>query len=53
MPIWIEAILGLVAVVLVAVACWREDKLVEWENSMTERIKQRKEVKNHGKRKLW
>lgn len=32
MPIWIEAILGLVAVVLVAVACWREDRLIAWED---------------------
>lgn len=52
MPIWIESLLGLAAIALCAVACWREDKLVEWENSMTERIKQRKEVKNHGKTKI-
>ena len=53
MSIWIEAALGLAAIALVAIACWREDKLVEWEERFTRRMKQRKEVKNHGKRKLW
>ena len=28
MTIWIEALLGLSAIALCAVACWREDKLV-------------------------
>lgn len=32
MPIWIEALLGLAAIVLVAVACWREDRLIAWED---------------------
>jgi len=32
MPIWIEAILGLAAVALCAVASWREDALVAWED---------------------
>lgn len=34
MPIWLEAALGLLAVALVAIACWREDKLVEIEDRM-------------------
>lgn len=53
MPIWLEAILGLAAVVLCAVACWREDRLIAWEERFTRKMKQRKEVKNHDKRKLW
>ncbi len=53
MPIWLEATLGLAAIALVAIACWREDKLVAWEDKTVERIKQRKDVKSHGKRKLW
>ena len=32
MPVWIEAILGLAAVALCAVASWREDALVAWED---------------------
>ena len=32
MPIWIEAALGLAAIALCAVACWREDKLIVWED---------------------
>lgn len=32
MPIWLTALLGLAAVALCAVACWREDKLVAWED---------------------
>ncbi len=32
MPIWLETALGLAAVALCAVACWREDALVAWED---------------------
>ena len=32
MPIWLETALGLAAVALCAVACWREDKLIVWED---------------------
>lgn len=32
MPIWIEALLGLSAVALRAVACWREDRLIARED---------------------
>lgn len=32
MPIWLTALLGLAAIILCAVACWREDRLVEWED---------------------
>ena len=28
MPIWLETVLGLAAIALCAVACWREDQLV-------------------------
>lgn len=28
----VEALLGLAAVALCAVACWREDKLIAWED---------------------
>lgn len=42
MPIWIEALLGLAAVALCAVACWREDQLVEWESRATKKIKRRR-----------
>ena len=52
MPIRIEAALGLSAVALCAVACWREDALVVWEDSMIERIKRRKEENHHGKEKV-
>lgn len=48
MPIWIEALLGLAAVALCAVACWREDQMVEREDRVAERIKQRKEEKLHA-----
>ncbi|MBS5873455.1 MAG: hypothetical protein KIC46_04970 [Clostridiales bacterium] len=37
MPIWIEAALGLAAVALCAVACWREDALVAWEDKCIRR----------------
>lgn len=55
MPIWLEAVLGLLAIALCAVACWREDALVAWEDRVVaaNKIKQRKEVKDHDKRKLW
>lgn len=50
----IEAIAGLAAIALCAVACWREDALIAWEDRVAaNKIKRRKEVKNHGKRKLW
>lgn len=48
MPIWLEAILGLLAITPCVAACWREDALVAWEERFTRRMKQRKEVKNHG-----
>lgn len=32
MPIWIEAALGLAAIALCAAACWREDRLIAWED---------------------
>lgn len=32
MPIWLEAALGLLAVALCTAACWREDRLVAWED---------------------
>lgn len=51
MSIWIEAALGLAAIALAALACWREDKLVAWEDRTIERIKQRKEADHHGKEK--
>lgn len=41
MTIWIEALLGLAAIVLCAVACWREDQLVAWENKITRELKNR------------
>lgn len=43
MSIWIEAALGLAAIALVAIACWREDKLVEWEDKARRRWRRRKE----------
>lgn len=43
MPIWIEAVLGLSAVALCAVACWREDRLIAWEDKVRRRWKKRKE----------
>ena len=51
MPIWLEAILGLLAITPCVAACWREDKLVAWEDRTIERIKQRKEADHHGKEK--
>ena len=45
MPIWIESLLGLAAVALCAVACWREDALVAWENEI------KREWKNRDKRR--
>lgn len=51
--IWLEAALSLAAIALVAIACWREGKLVAWEDKYLrrERIKQRKEADHHGKEK--
>ena len=43
MPIWLEAVLGLAAVALCAVACWREDTLVAWEDKVRRRWRRRKE----------
>lgn len=43
MPIWLETALGLVAVALCAVACWREDALVAWEDKLKRRWRRRKE----------
>jgi len=43
MPVWIEALLGLAAVALCAVACWREDKLIVWEDKVRRRWRRRKE----------
>ena len=51
MPIWLEAALCLAAIALCAVACWREDRLIAWEERFTRKL--RKEVKDHDKRKLW
>ena len=49
MPIWIEAALGLSAIALCAVACWREDQMVEWEDRVAaNKIKRRKEEKLHA-----
>ena len=43
MPVWIEALLGLAAVALCAVACWREEKLIAWEDEVRRRWRRRKE----------
>ena len=43
MPIWLETVLGLSAVALCAVACWREDRLIAWEDKVRRRWKKRKE----------
>lgn len=43
MPIWLETVLGLAAVALCAVACWREERLVTWEDKVRRRWKKRKE----------
>ncbi len=43
MPIWIEALLGLAAIALVALACWREDRLIAWEDELKRRWRKRKE----------
>lgn len=51
MPIWLEAALGLVAIALVAIACWREEKLVEWESRVTKKIKRRRKEESSWKRK--
>lgn len=55
MPIWLEAVLGLLAITPCVAACWREDALVAWEDRVVSanKIKRRKEVKDHDKRKLW
>ena len=39
MPIWLEAILGLLAITPCVAACWREDALVAWESRVTKKIK--------------
>lgn len=43
MPIWLEAVLGLAAIALCAVACWREDRLVAREDKARRRWRRRKE----------
>lgn len=43
MPIWLEAILGLLAITPCVAACWREEKLVEWEDRLAARARQKKE----------
>lgn len=48
--IWLEATLGLAAIALVAIACWREDRIAAWESRVAKRIKQRKEADHHGKK---
>lgn len=52
MPIWLKAILGLLAIIPCVTACWREDALVVWEERFTRRMKQRKEENHHGKEKV-
>ena len=52
MPIWLEAALGLAAIALVAIACWREEKLVEWESRVTKKIKRRRKEESSWKRKV-
>lgn len=52
MPIWLEAALGLAAIALVAIACWREDRIAAWESRVAKRIKRRKEADHHGKEKV-
>ena len=39
MPIWLEAILGLLAITPCVAACWREDALVAWESRVTKKYK--------------
>ncbi len=39
MPIWLEAILGLLAITPCVAACWREDALVAWESRVTKKDK--------------
>lgn len=51
MSIWIEAALGLAAIALVALACWREDALVAWESRVTKKIKRRRKEESSWKRK--
>lgn len=41
MPIWIEALLGLAAVALCAVACWHEEKLIVLEERIAKAVKGR------------
>lgn len=54
MPLYLlEALLGLAAIALCAVACWREDRLIAWEDKCDREMKQRKEDNSHDKRKLW
>lgn len=49
MPIWIEAALGLAAIALCAVACWREERLVKWENKITRELKNRDRKRSNTK----
>lgn len=41
MPIWVEALLGAFAITAVILACWYEDKLVEFEDWMMFKVRQR------------
>lgn len=49
MPIWLEAILGLLAIALCAVACWREEKLIALEERIAQAVKERISVSPTGK----
>ena len=48
MPIWIEALLGLAAVALCAVACWHEEKLIALEERIAQAVKERISVSPTG-----
>lgn len=52
MPIWLEALLGLLAITPCVAACWREDALVAWESRVTKKIKRRRKENHHGKEKV-
>ena len=51
MPIWLEAILGLLAITPCVAACWREDALVAWESRVTKRYNGGERKNHHGKAK--
>lgn len=52
MPIWLEAILGLLAITPCVAACWREDALVAWESRVTKRYNGGERKNHHGKEKV-